>query len=106
MSQSAYLDPTQAMDNPLTDLGLNGDPEDKADVRRIYFYPGLEPPNATVQCTGAKRYLPVTNDEDFLVVQNIEAVKCIILSIERYENNAISRRRRIARKAWTCYRPK
>lgn len=89
VNNSTYLDPSSAMDNPLTDLGLNGDPSDKSDVRRVYFYPGLEPPDATVQCTGAKRFLPITNDEDFLIVQNVEALKCIILSIERYENNAV-----------------
>jgi hypothetical protein len=88
VNNSTYMDPAQAMDNPLTDLGLNGDPSNPEDVRRIYFYPGLQPGNAVVQVTGAKRYLPVTNDEDFLIVQNIEAIKCIILSIERYENAA------------------
>jgi hypothetical protein len=88
VNNSTYLDPASAMDNPLTDLGLNGNPEDKGDVRRVYFYPGLEPPNATIQVTGAKRFLPIAGDEDYLIVQNIEAIKCIILSIERYENNA------------------
>ena len=88
VNQSTYLDPEQAMDNPLEDFGLNGNPADPSDVRRIYYYPGLEPPNATIQCTGAKRYLPLVNDEDYLLVQNVEALKCIILSIERYENNA------------------
>ena len=46
-------------------------------------------PTRWCSATGAKRYLPLTNDEDYLIVQNIEAIKCIILSIERYENNAI-----------------
>lgn len=89
VNNSTYLDPASAMDNPLTDLGLNGNPDDPSDVRRVYYYPGLTPGNAVVQVTGAKRYLPITSDEDFLIVQNIEAIKCIILSIERYENNAI-----------------
>lgn len=88
LNNSTYMDPEQAMDNPLVDLGLNGNPNDKNDVRRVYFYPGLQPPDSIVQVVGAKRYLPITNDEDFLIVQNIEALKCIILSIERYENNA------------------
>lgn len=89
VSQSAYLDPASAMDNPLLDFGLNGNPDDPEDVRRVYFYPGLDPANAVVQATGAKRYMPLTNNEDYLIVQNIEAIKCIILSIERYENNAV-----------------
>jgi hypothetical protein len=89
VSNSAYLDPSSSMDNPLTDLGLNSDPQNPKDIRRIYFYPGLEPQDAVLQCTGAKRYQPVTSGEDYLIVQNIEAIKCIILSVERYENNAI-----------------
>jgi hypothetical protein len=88
-SNSVYLDPEQQMDNPLVDFGLVANPSDPSDLRRIYYYPGLEPSNATVQCTGARRYQPVTNDEDYPIVQNVEAIKCIILSIERYENNAI-----------------
>lgn len=88
VNNSTYLDPAHAMDNPLIDYGLNGDPSNPQDVRRVYFYPGLQPVDATVQVTGAKRYLPITNDEDFLIVQNIEALKLIILSIERNENAA------------------
>jgi hypothetical protein len=88
VNNSAYLDPSFAMDNPLVDLGLNSDPQNPKDVRRVYLYPGLEPQDAVLQCTGAKRYQPVTNDDDYLIVQNIEAIKCIILSVERYENNA------------------
>lgn len=88
VNNSTYMDPAQAMDNPLTDLGLNGNPNDPEDVRRIYFYPGLQPSDAVVTVVGAKRYLPITHDEDFLIVQNIEALKLIILSIERNENAA------------------
>lgn len=88
VNQSAYLDPDKSYDNPLQDLGLNGNPADPSDVRRVYFYPGLQPSNAVIQCTGAKRYLPVNNDEDYLIVQNIEALKLVILSIERNENSA------------------
>lgn len=90
VSQSAYLDPASAMDNPLTDLGLNGNPLEPSDVRRIYLYPGLFPVDAVIQVTGAKRFIPLTKDDDYLIVQNIEAIKCIILSIERYENNAVA----------------
>lgn len=89
VNNSTYLDPPQTMDNPLTDLGLNGNPDDPSDVRRVYFYPGLQPNNAVVQVTGDKRYLPITSDDDFLIVQNIAALKDIILSLERKENNAI-----------------
>jgi hypothetical protein len=88
VNNSTYVEPEQSMDIPLIDLGLNANPVDPDDVRRIYLYPGLEPPNSIVQVTGAKRYLPITNDDDFLIVQNIEALKLLILSIERNENNA------------------
>lgn len=87
VNNSTYIEPENAFDNPLTDLGLNGNPQDKNDVRRAYYYPGLSPGDAVVQVTGAKRYLPITSDEDFLIVQNIEALKLLILSIERNENN-------------------
>jgi hypothetical protein len=89
VNNSAYIDPEQQHDNPLIDQGLNGSDTDRSDVRRVYIYPGLEPPDAVVQVTGAKRFLPVTSDDDYPIVQNVEAVKCIILSIERYENNAV-----------------
>jgi len=88
VNNSTYMDPAQAMDNPLIDLGLNGDPGNPEDVRRVYFYPGLEPSNSVLTVVGAKRYLPITSDEDYLIVQNIEALKLIILSIERNENNS------------------
>lgn len=87
-NNSTYLDPSQAYDNPLRDLGLNGNPDDPSDVRRVYVYDGLQPGNAVVTVTGKKRYLPVSRDEDYLIVQNIEAIKLIILSIERNENAA------------------
>lgn len=88
VNNSAYVDPEQAHDNPLIDAGLQPDPDDPSILRRSYLYPRLSPPNAIIQVAGAKRYLPLTNDEDYLIVQNIEAIKCIILSIERYENAA------------------
>jgi hypothetical protein len=88
-SNSVYLEPEAQIDNPLIDIGLVPNPGDSSDLRRVYFYPGLEPSTATVQFTGARRYLPITNEEEYVIIQNIEAIKCLILSIERYENNAI-----------------
>lgn len=90
VSNSVYLDPAQHYDNPLVDFGLWKAPwagdEDK--LIRVYSYPGLEPEGAVVTVTGAKRYLPLETDEDYLIIQNIEAIKLIILSIERFENNS------------------
>lgn len=88
VSNSAYLDPSQQHDNPLIDLGLKTDANDPSILHRVYQYPGLDPTNAVVTVTGAKRFLPITSDEDYLIVQNIEALKLIILSIERNENSA------------------
>lgn len=89
VNQSTYLDPFQHHDNPLVDFGLwplTGD--DQEILHRIYQYPGLEPDNAVVRVTGARRFIPVKIDDDYVIVQNIQALKDMILSIERSENNA------------------
>jgi hypothetical protein len=82
-----YVDPTMAHDNPLVDHFLVSDPNDSRILRRKYFYPGLKPTNAIVRVTGTKRYLPITNGSDFLLVQNIRALKLMILAIEKEEND-------------------
>jgi hypothetical protein len=87
VNNSVYLDPGQHHDNPLVDWGLWADPDDFGTLRRTYEYPGLQPVNSIVRITGAKRFVPITNNEDYLIVQNIEALKLIILSIERNENS-------------------
>lgn len=87
VSNFTYVDPSNAHDNPLVDLGLVPDNDDPTILRRLYYYPGLEAPEALVRVTGAKRFVPITGDNDPLIVQNIPAIKVMILSIERYENN-------------------
>lgn len=87
VSNFTYVDPANAHDNPLVDLGLYPDVVDETILRRKYAYPGLAVAS-TVRVTGAKRYRPITSDDDFLIVQNIRAIKLAILSIERDENNA------------------
>lgn len=82
-----YVDPASAHDNPLVDLGLVPDAGDATILRRKYAYPGLAA-GATVRVTGAKRYVPITADGDYLIVQNVRALKLAILSIERDENSA------------------
>lgn len=84
---ATYVDPDLAHDLPMIDLGLQPDATDPSVLRRTYFFEGLQP-NASVLVTGVKRYRPITQDTDYLIVQNVEALKMIILSIERYENNA------------------
>lgn len=83
-----YVDPANAHDNPLVDLGLVPDPVDPTILRRKYEYPGLAA-GATVRVTGAKRYVPITADGDYLIVQNVRALKLAILSIEKDENSAL-----------------
>lgn len=86
VNQFAYVDPAAAKDNPLVDLFLEPD-ADPTILRRRYRYPGLQA-GATVRVTGAKRYVPITADGDYLIIQNLRAIKLAILAIEREENNA------------------
>lgn len=88
VNQFTYVDPSMQHDNPLVDLFLQPDPDDATIMRRKYDYPGLAD-GATVRVTGAKRYLPMTSDSDFLIIQNLLALKDEIQAIERMENNAI-----------------
>lgn len=89
VNQSTYLDPFEHHDNPLVDMGLWPLPGDDQEIlHRVYQYPGLQPTNAVVLVTGARRFVPVTSDEDYVIVQNIQALKDMILSIERNENGA------------------
>lgn len=87
VANATYVDPSLAMDNPTVDQGLVPDPVDPSILRRQYNYPGLDV-NSVVRVTGAKRFLPITQNNDYLIVQNIEAIKLVILSLERNENNA------------------
>src|SRR5438105_5031862 len=61
----AYVDPNMQHDNPLIDNFLVPDPIDNTILRRQYTYPGLFP-NSTVTVTGAKRYIPIKSNNDFL----------------------------------------
>lgn len=90
VNNSMYLDPSQQHDMPLVDVGLWPAPWQghEGELVRVYEFPGLEPNNAAVWITGKKRFIPLKSDEDYLIVQNIEALKLIILSIERNENSA------------------
>lgn len=81
-----YVDPSMQHDNPLVDLGLVPDDDDNTILRRQYDYPGLQA-NATVRVTGPKRYVPITDDAQFLIIQNVPALKLAILSIELLEKN-------------------
>lgn len=83
-----YVDPSMVHDNPLVDLGLVAD-SDPTILRRKYDFPGLTP-NATVRVTGAKRFLPITGDDDYLIVQNLWALKLMIMAIERLENGNLN----------------
>lgn len=84
---STYLDPGQQHDNPLIDHGLWPMSNDASKLVRVYEFPGLEPDNSVVTVTGAKRYVPLRQDSDYLIFQNIEVLKLMILAIERGENS-------------------
>jgi hypothetical protein len=86
VNQFAYVDPSAAHDNPLVDQFLQPDPIDPTILRRQYDFPGLLP-GATVRITGAKKWLPIGSNEDYLLVQNIVALKKMIQAIEAEENN-------------------
>lgn len=77
-----YVDPTMQHDNPLVDEFLQPDPGDATILRRQYDYPGLTA-NATVRVTGKKRYIPITVDGDYPIIQNIAALKSMMISQER-----------------------
>lgn len=81
VNNSVFLDPAAAHDNPLEDLFLERDPVTHTVLRRKYNYPGLQA-NAVVRVTGRKRYIPLTGDNDSLLVQNVEALKSAILYLE------------------------
>jgi hypothetical protein len=86
VNQFTYVDPSTAHDNPLVDQFLQPDPVDPTILRRQYDYPGLQS-GATVRVTGAKKWLPIQSNEDYLLVQNIVALKKMIQAIEAEENN-------------------
>lgn len=86
VNQFTYVDPQYARDNPLVDLFLY--PDSGNVLRRLYDYPGLKP-GSVVRVTGAKRFQPITDDDAFLLVQNVRAIKLMILAIEREENNKV-----------------
>ncbi len=83
-----YVDPDQQHDQPLHDLFLHPDPSDPNILRRKYDFIGLTQ-GATVRVTGAKRYVPITSDDDYLIIQNVRALKMAIMSLERSDINDI-----------------
>lgn len=80
-----YVDPTIQHDNPLVDQFLQPDPDTPSILRRQYDYPGLTS-GATVRVTGAKRYIPLTADGDYLIIQNVDALKSMVIALERKYN--------------------
>lgn len=86
----AYVDPLAQHDNPLIDQYLEPDADDPTILRRKYYYPGLTPTvGAVVRVTGAKRFRPIVDDNSYLIVQNLLAIKMMILAIEKMEHNSL-----------------
>lgn len=88
VSNSAYVDPMDIEDNGLIDLFLVPDQADPTTLRRQYQYPGLAD-GVTVRIVGPKRYRPITQGSDPLIIQNVPALKILIQMIERREANDI-----------------
>lgn len=80
-----YIDPSMAHDNPLVDYFLVPDPDDNTILRRKYRYPGISG-IATVRITGKKAFLKITQDTDFLLIQNVPAIELMIQGRERRDN--------------------
>lgn len=86
ISNSAYVDPMDIEDNGLIDLFLVPDLADPTILRRQYHYPGLAD-GVTVRVVGPKRYRPLIGGGDYLIIQNVPALKILIQMIERREAN-------------------
>lgn len=83
-----YVDPSMQNDYPLVDLYLHPDPADANVLRRKYDFPGVTQ-GATVRVTGCKRYIPITSDDDYLIIQNLRALKMAVMALERMDINDI-----------------
>lgn len=84
LNPATYVDPYMVHDNPLIDYGLVPDPSNPTVLRRRFGYNGATP-LAVVAVTGKKRYIPITSDADYLIIQNVPALKMMIQAIERRE---------------------
>jgi len=82
-----YVDPSMAYDNPFVDLFLSNE-KDATKLQRKYRYPGAG--NTRILVIGPKSYVPITNDADELIVQNVQALKTMIQSVEFKENNQVT----------------
>jgi hypothetical protein len=65
-----YVDPDMQHDYPLQDLFLHPDPNDANILRRKYDFIELNP-RCNRASDGAKRFVPITSDNDYLIIQNI-----------------------------------
>lgn len=83
-----YVDPSMQHDMPMVDQFMVPDTMDPSILRRQYDYPGLAQ-GSTVRVTGAKRYLPITSDNDYLIIQNLIALKLAIMALERQDINDV-----------------
>lgn len=84
VNPSTYVDPESVQDDPLDDKGLVPSIGDPTILQRLYVYPGAST-SATVSVTGKKRFIPITSDDDYLIIQHVPAVKRMIQGIERME---------------------
>jgi hypothetical protein len=84
VNPATYVDPSMAYDNPFTDMFLSSElAMDK--LQRKYKFPGAG--TTRILVIGRKAYVPMTGDDDELIVQNVPALKALIQYAEYDENN-------------------
>jgi len=81
-----YVDPEMQHDFPLVDEFLRQSPTDPYTLVRQYDFPGLTA-GATVRVTGKKAFVPIRSDSDYLIIQNVRAIKTAVMGFERYDVN-------------------
>ncbi len=91
-----YLNPSMAHDNPFEDLYLTNE-LDATKYQRKYRYRGAG--TTRILVIGPKAYVPITQDSDPLLIQNVPVLKTIIQAQEYKENNQVDEGRKLMAEA-------
>jgi hypothetical protein len=79
-----YVDPSLATDNPFIDQFMVAGGTSNSQLLRSLRYPGFG--SGRIKIIGPKAYLPITQDSDPLLVQNVPALITMIQFLEYKEN--------------------
>lgn len=82
-----YIDPSMAKDLPLIDKGLVPDPLDPTVLRRKYIFPGVDQ-GTQVTVVGDKSFVPIVDDNSYLIIQNLSALEVALESVALRRANA------------------